>query len=131
MFATLFVLLYLGHMLADYPLQTDHQAAHKADPGWKGWLVNLTHALTHVALSVILLVVGMGLLGVELSAWEFVGLLAWIGLTHAFIDRRWMVARWMRIAKQEGFAEHGGAHHVDQTAHILMLVLGSLVVAAV
>ncbi|CAM5735969.1 hypothetical protein STENM223S_06620 [Streptomyces tendae] len=28
MFASLFVLLYLGHLLADYPLQTDHQAAH-------------------------------------------------------------------------------------------------------
>lgn len=48
MFASLFVLLYLGHLLADYPLQTDHQAAHKADRCATGWAANLTHAATHV-----------------------------------------------------------------------------------
>ncbi|RAJ50839.1 hypothetical protein K388_06550 [Streptomyces sp. KhCrAH-43] len=32
MFPSLFVLLYVGHLLADNALQTDHQAGRKAAP---------------------------------------------------------------------------------------------------
>ncbi|WP_244291046.1 hypothetical protein [Streptomyces virginiae] len=53
----------------------------------------------------------------------------WIGATHGFIDRRWPVAAWMRIARQAGWAAHGGAAHVDQTAHVLALTLAALFLA--
>ncbi|MGO1021441.1 hypothetical protein ACTOXX_12900 [Streptomyces rubiginosohelvolus] len=46
MLGSLFVLLFLGHLLADYPFQTDHQAAHKADCNAVGWVANLTHCLS-------------------------------------------------------------------------------------
>ncbi|CAM5510543.1 hypothetical protein SMICM304S_05073 [Streptomyces microflavus] len=56
--------------------------------------------------------------------------LGWIGATHAFIDRRWPVQWWMTRTGQVSWAANGGAAHVDQTAHILALVLAALALAA-
>ncbi|MET8882554.1 DUF3307 domain-containing protein [Streptomyces rubiginosohelvolus] len=130
-FPSLFILLYLGHLLADYPLQTDHQAAHKADQRAVGWAANLTHAATHMATCAAALALGaLALDDVTLSLPVVVAALLWIGVTHAFIDRRWPVARWMKFARQQKWAQHGGAAHVDQTAHIFALVLAALALAA-
>ncbi|MFB8040901.1 DUF3307 domain-containing protein [Streptomyces hydrogenans] len=129
MFATVFVLLYLGHLLADYPFQTDHQAAHKADCGAAGWRANLTHAATHIAACGIALTAGATALDVTLSAPVALAALAWIGGTHAFIDRRWPVRWWMTRMRQTSWADHGGAAHVDQTAHILALGLAAFALA--
>ncbi|THA28473.1 DUF3307 domain-containing protein [Streptomyces sp. A1547] len=132
MFAALFVLLLLGHWAADYPFQTDHQAAHKAECGRTGWTANLAHAATHVLLCGLALALGALLLDdVALTLVPTAGALLWIGATHAFIDRRWPVARWMRFARQEGWAQHGGAAHVDQTAHALALGVAALFLAAI
>ncbi|MFJ9620540.1 DUF3307 domain-containing protein [Streptomyces sp. NPDC101181] len=131
MFASLFVLLYLGHLLADYPFQTDHQAAHKADPGAAGWAANLRHAATHVTACGLALALGALVLdGVAVSLPVALAALVWIGATHAFIDRRWPVAWWMTHTGQTTWAAHGGAAHVDQTAHILALALAALALAA-
>ncbi|WP_404948559.1 DUF3307 domain-containing protein [Streptomyces sp. ARC14] len=127
MFASLFVLLYLGHLLADYPLQTDHQATHKADRCSAGWAANLAHAATHVATCTAALAVGVLVLDdVTVSLPVTVAALVWIGGSHAFIDRRWPVAWWMNRTGQASWAKRGGAAHVDQTAHILALVLAAL-----
>ncbi|MER6094210.1 DUF3307 domain-containing protein [Streptomyces bluensis] len=131
MFASLFVLLYVAHLLADYPFQTDHQAAHKADRCAAGWRANLAHAGTHVAACTVALVVAAVVLGEDAGGWARVAALVWIGATHAFIDRRWPVRWWMERARQAGFAQHGGAAHVDQTAHVLVLVIAALFLAAV
>lgn len=63
MFASIAILLWLGHLLADYPGQTDHQAAHKTEKSVRGWRANLLHAATHVLLCGALLAVGNGVLG--------------------------------------------------------------------
>jgi hypothetical protein len=131
MFASLFVLLYVAHLAADYPLQTDHQAAHKAQCSAAGWRANAAHAATHVVACGVALAVAAVVLGESAGAWASVAALVWIGATHAVIDRRWPVARWMRFARQAGFAQHGGAAHVDQTAHVLVLVVAALFLAAV
>ncbi|MFJ7191497.1 DUF3307 domain-containing protein [Streptomyces bacillaris] len=127
MFASLFVLLYLGHLLADYPLQSDHQATHKAERTTTGWVAALTHAATHVATCAAALTVGALVLDdVALSLPVVAAALVWIGVTHAFIDRRWPVLWWMRRTGSTAWIAHGGAAHVDQTAHILALVLAAL-----
>ncbi|MBM9622238.1 DUF3307 domain-containing protein [Streptomyces zhihengii] len=131
MFATVFVLLYLGHLAADYPFQTDHQAAHKADAGAEGWRANLAHAATHVASCGIALAVAVTVLGATISLPVALAALTWIGGTHAFIDRRWPVRWWMTRMRQTSWAEHGGAAHVDQTAHVLALGLATLALASV
>jgi len=131
MFAELFVLLFVAHLAADYPLQTDHQAAHKAECSAAGWRANLTHAGTHVLACGVALVVAAVVLGESAGALASVAALLWIGATHAVIDRRWPVARWMRFARQAGFARHGGAAHVDQTAHLIALAVAALFLAAI
>ncbi|MFF7495344.1 DUF3307 domain-containing protein [Streptomyces rubiginosohelvolus] len=131
MFPTLFILLYLGHLLADYPLQTDHQAAHKADQCVAGWAANLTHAATHMATCAAALTLGTLVLDdVTVSVPAALVALLWIGSTHAFIDRRWPVQWWMSHTGQTSWAANGGAAHVDQTAHVLALVLAALALAA-
>ncbi|MEU5453521.1 DUF3307 domain-containing protein [Streptomyces globisporus] len=128
MFPSLFVLLYLGHLLADYPLQTDHQAAHKADRCAAGWAANLRHAATTCAAALALGVLVLDDVTVSLPV--VVAALLWIGASHAFIDRRWPVQWWMNHTGQASWAANGGAAHVDQTAHILALVLAALALAA-
>lgn len=126
MFANLFILLYVAHLLADYPFQTDHQAGHKADCGAAGWRANLAHAGTHLLLSAAALLVGGFALGFQVHILPAAGALLWITGTHAVIDRRWPVARWMRLARQQGWAQHGGAAHVDQTAHVTAIAIAAL-----
>ncbi|MFE3585062.1 DUF3307 domain-containing protein [Streptomyces vinaceus] len=126
MFAEIAFLLYVGHLLADYPFQTDYQAAHKAGCGREGWTANLTHAATHVLICAAALALGTVALGWHLPLLPAAAALLWIGATHGFIDRRWPVAAWMRLARQSGWAAHGGAAHVDQTAHVLALTLAAL-----
>ncbi|MFG2851786.1 DUF3307 domain-containing protein [Streptomyces mirabilis] len=128
MFASLFVLLYVAHLLSDYPLQTDHQAAHKAGAGTCGWRANIAHALTHVAVTSAALAVGTAVLDLNLDLMAVAAGVVWIGVTHSVIDRRWPVARWMTLARQAGFAQHGGAAHVDQTAHLTALAVAALAI---
>ncbi|MFF8694975.1 DUF3307 domain-containing protein [Streptomyces sp. NPDC015144] len=130
MFADIAFLLYLGHLIADYPLQTDHQAEHKAGPGLAGWRANLSHATTHVVVCGLLLALGAAVLGWRLPVLPALAALVWIGATHAVIDRRWPVAAWMRWARQESWAAAGGTAHVDQTAHIAALVVAALCLSA-
>lgn len=130
MFAETFVLLYAAHLAADYPLQTDHQASCKADKTKTGWLANAAHAGTHVAASAVALAAGWRLLDLPLTIVPTLLLLAWIGGTHGFIDRRWPITWWMQHTRQDEFIRHGGAAHVDQTAHVLALVAGALAIAA-
>jgi hypothetical protein len=76
------------------------------------------------------LVVAAVVLGESAGTLPSIAAVLWIGATHAFIDRRWPVARWMAFARQAGWAQHGGAAHVDQTAHVLALVVAALFLAA-
>lgn len=131
MFASAFALLYVGHLLADYPGQTDHQAAHKADRTAAGWRANLTHAATHVLLCALTLAAGAALLDdMPLTVARTAVALAWVGVTHSVIDRRWIVRRWMETTGQREFLAHGGAAHVDQAAHIGALAIAALYLAA-
>ncbi|MFG3230025.1 DUF3307 domain-containing protein [Kitasatospora sp. NPDC048194] len=131
LFAAVFVLLHVAHLLADYPFQTDHQAAHKAGHGSISRRALAAHAVTHVTVSLVLLMVGEAVLGFHVGAVPAVLAPLWLGLSHAAIDRRWPVTRWMTWARQAGFAAHGGAAHVDQTAHVALGVLpAALLIAA-
>lgn len=132
MFAEVAVLLYAGHLAADYPGQTDHQACRKADRTAQGWRANIAHAATHVLLSVLLLGLGaLVLADVVLSPGPVTLALAWVGFSHGLIDRRRLVAWWMKHAGQQGFAARGGAAHVDQAAHVLLgLIPAALLIAA-
>jgi Protein of unknown function (DUF3307) len=130
MFAELFILLYVAHLLADYPFQTDHQAENKAACTAIGWKANLTHAGTHVLVSAAALSAGIFALDLPLTIPAAIAMLLWIGASHSAIDRRRAIAWWMRRTGQSDFLANGGAAHVDQTAHLTALALASLAVSA-
>ncbi|MFJ1751132.1 DUF3307 domain-containing protein [Streptomyces sp. NPDC088116] len=131
MFPSLFILLYAGHLLADYVFQTDHQADHKADRTLSGWQANLSHAATHVVTCAVTLTVGAVALGLDVGVLPVIAALAWIGGTHAVIDRRWPVTWWMTHTGSTAWAQNGGSAYVDQTAHITILVTAALALATV
>ncbi|OUD04734.1 hypothetical protein CA983_02615 [Streptomyces swartbergensis] len=128
MFAPVFILLYVAHLLADYPLQTDHQADHKAEQSAAGWRANLAHAAIHVAVSALLLGLGALLLNLSVAPVPAAAGLLWIGASHSLIDRRRGVQWWMKNTGQPEFLKHGGAAHVDQTAHIAALTVAALAI---
>ncbi|MGW2090033.1 DUF3307 domain-containing protein [Streptomyces sp. NPDC001880] len=130
MFPDLFALLYGAHLLSDYPFQTDHQAGCKAEKSAAGWRANLAHAGTHVLVSAAALAAGVLVLDLPLTALSAAVALLWVGATHSIIDRRWPVAAWMRFARQTKWAQHGGAVHVDQTAHVTALLIAALALSA-
>jgi hypothetical protein len=131
MFADVFVILYVAHHLSDFPFQTDHQAAHKADHTLAGWRANATHAGTHIATTAALLLVSALVLGLHPSVAGTAAALAWIGASHSVIDRRSIVRWWMEHTGQSGYLKHGGALTVDQAAHIgLGLLPAALTLAA-
>lgn len=130
MFATIFVLLYVAHLTADYALQTDHQAAHKMEKSKAGWVANLSHAGTHALATIVMLVVGWAVLDLEIAAVPAALAALWITATHAFIDRRWPVTWWMTHTGSTDWISRGGAAHVDQTAHVLALAVAALALAA-
>ncbi|GHG60503.1 DUF3307 domain-containing protein [Streptomyces griseocarneus] len=130
MFAQLFVLLYISHLLADYPLQTDDQAANKDAKGSHGWWANIAHASTHVVVSAFALTIGVFALGLPLTPAATVLGLAWIGGTHAVIDRRWPISWWMVRAGQREYLLNGGAAHIDHAAHATALGMAALVMAS-
>ncbi|MCX4665053.1 DUF3307 domain-containing protein [Streptomyces uncialis] len=130
MFAELFVLLYAAHLTADYALQTDHQAEHKAACGAAGWRANLAHSLTHAAMYTLVLVVAVLVLEASVTiAAGAVAVVAIAGL-HGAVDRRWPVRWWMENTGSASWYGRGGAAHVDQTAHVVVLVIAALVLAA-
>lgn len=131
MFATIFILLYVAHLLSDYPFQSDHQASCKAAKGAAGWRANTVHAGTHVLVSAVTLTVGGLALDLHLTVPAAAVALVWVGATHSIIDRRWPVIRWMEATRQREFVKHGGAAHVDQTFHITALAVAALGLAVI
>jgi hypothetical protein len=123
LFAAFFVLLYVAHLVADYALQTDHQAAHKAQRTRAGRLALAEHAAVHAVASIGLLAAGGWLLDLDPSLAGRTVAPLWLAASHALIDLRTPVLWWMRRTGSADFAEHGGAAHVDQTAHIALGLL--------
>ncbi len=137
MFAAVFVLLYVAHQAADYPGQWDKLATRKA--GWTdkagqhhhGWGENLLHAATHAVLCLVLLYGAGAVIGLHLATGAVAAGVAWVTVTHAVIDRRWIVRWWMEHTGQAQYIEHGGMLTVDQAAHVVVgLLPAALLIAA-
>ncbi|MEV6421582.1 DUF3307 domain-containing protein [Streptomyces sp. NPDC051662] len=130
MFASVFVLLYVAHIFADYPLQTDKIADHKADRTTAGWIYNLAHAGIHVLVSAVALGAGVVVLDLQLTPSTIAAVVAWLGCSHAVIDRRWPIVWWMEHTGQREYVKIGGTATVDQAAHLGALVIAALAAAA-
>jgi hypothetical protein len=131
LFAALFALLYVGHLVGDYVVQTDAMAAHKVAgapvPLLRSWLANQRHVAGY-SLTIAATVLVSGALGGFLATLGAVPWWRWLAaaanwVAHSVIDRRWPV-RWLMEATGSGpFYANGGAPHVDQTLHLLTLLI--------
>jgi hypothetical protein len=142
-FAALAVLSFIGHYVGDYIVQTDWMASLKvADatypdghptqgrpvPAWQSWLWNQIHVATYSA-TIAATTAGVSLLGGfagqlgAVPAWRWLAAAAGNWAAHAVLDRRWPVLRLMAATGSGPFARNGGAAHVDQTLHLLTLLL--------
>ena len=131
-FAALFAAFYVGHLLGDYVAQTDWMAALKVAgapvPPFRSWLANQRHVATY-SLTIAATVLLTGALGGFLADlgvvpwWRWVVAAAANWVAHSVIDRRWPVRRLMCATGSRAFHGNGGALHVDQTLHLLTLLL--------
>jgi len=138
MFATVFAAFLIGHYLADYFVQTDHQAQHKGLTGSRsaeGRRNCALHALTYTATLAGVLAFALNVEDVEFSAAS--SLVVWSalilnGITHYVIDRRWTLEALARFMGKSGWidADREALPKLDQAAHVVLLGVFALAVAA-
>jgi hypothetical protein len=107
----IFPLLFAAHMLGDWIIQTDAQAAAKM----RSWGAMAGHVLTyHLVMAVLVLPFWH-------DAWALLGFAVSAG-THAVIDRRWPVRLLLRKTGSPSFAETTlGVLAADQALHAVFL----------
>ena len=129
-FAAVFIAFYVGHMIGDHWVQSSRQAEMKSE--------SRAHRLAHVAtLSITKLIFVLMLipLGFDLHPISLVGAIALIGLTHYWIDDRKNLRKLAKLLGKEKFYDLGtppvgtGAYQLDQSAHLLMIFLFSVMLA--
>lgn len=110
---TLLALLLAGHLVGDWIVQTDYQAANKMT----SWKANQQHMLGyHLVLG------ALALLAVPVWAVALIVAVSWS--THAVIDRRWPVVWLMEVTGSGPFSKTTfGVIAVDQAVHLSILSL--------
>lgn len=119
---TLFTALLLAHLVGDWIVQTDHQAAHKT----ASWLAMAEHVAGYhlVMLAVLALVWPAGA-----SQLPALAILVVSAVSHALIDRRWPTLWLMRRTASGKLAEQTwGLFVVDQALHLSILATLALLV---
>jgi hypothetical protein len=134
-FTSVWIALYVAHVVADHWVQTEYQALHKGDQGdhsWRGRLAAARHVVTYTLVAA---------LSVALVAWRLelpldatrVGLgLGVSALTHYWADRRWTLVLLAERIGKRGFLSLGGplggAYLLDQSWHVAWLLAAALVI---
>lgn len=111
----IFAFLLTGHLVGDWIVQTDWQAANKTN----SWKANQQHVATYH----LTLLAAAGWLAWD---WKLIAGFAFSWIIHSFIDRRWPVKCLLQITRSPAFAETAlGILAADQTLHIATLALVS------
>ncbi len=126
-FGTIFAALVIGHYLADFWVQTDHQSRHKGLTGpdsWCGRWNAAKHAFTYTITLLGVLGAVLGATGAPYSTRSLYAVLALVianGVTHYIIDRRWTLEWLARRLGKGGWIDADRASammHLDQAAHL-------------
>jgi hypothetical protein len=127
--AALYALVRPASDVADHWVQTDHQAAHKADPGPAGHRALAAHVASYVGTQAAVVAVGARVLGIRITPGRAAAALAVSAVSHYVADRRTPVraladALARRVGEADGsrfvrLADHGinGAYALDQSWH--------------
>jgi hypothetical protein len=133
-FVVALVVFNVAHQIGDHVLQTDHQAARKAEPGWVGVRAMAGHLLTYHLGAGGLLLGTFAVLGLPLTVTGVAAGLACSAVTHGLLDRRWPVRAMLRAVRASRFAESTspvcGMYQADQAWHRLALLASALLVSA-
>lgn len=139
-FAAVFATLYAAHHIADFWVQTDHQAATKGNPDWVGRLACARHVATYTATLTVMLVVVVWLLPLPVTVLGvIVGQVVSAG-THYWADRRTPLRRLADATRNGVFYRLGaprpgrddnpslgtGAYALDQAFHVFWLFIAAL-----
>ena len=130
-FAAASAALYAAHQVADHWIQTQHQAAHKAEPGLKGHLCCARHVATYTLTSAAALLALHVVTGMPLHlGWTVAGL-AVSAVTHHIADRRVPIRRMADALKKspEWLEKGGGLYALDQAWHYGWLFVAALLIA--
>lgn len=125
-FGTIFAALVIGHYLADFWVQTDHQAAHKGLTGPESWCGRWNaakHATTYTATLFGVVAGVLSATGADWDASTVLWLVVGNGVTHYVIDRRWTLeALACKLGKSGWIARDraGAMMHLDQAAHLVL-----------
>ena len=151
-FAATFAALYVAHSVGDHWVQSSCQAATKGLPGWTGRLACGRHVLGLTLTKAVVLVPVVLVLGLPVTALGLVLGLGADAVSHYWADRRTTLKRLAdRCGKAEfyslGTPAHPGhpatatgeyaptlgtgAYALDQSWHMLWLLIAALVIAAV
>lgn len=127
--AALYALVRPASDLADHWVQTDHQAAHKADPGGAGHRALAAHVASYVGTQAAVVAVGARVFGIRITPGRAVAALAVSAVSHYVADRRTPLrkvadALARAVGEEDGssfvrLADHGmnGAYSLDQSWH--------------
>lgn len=117
---TLLPALLAAHLIGDWVVQTDEEAANKMT----SWAAMAQHMLGyHVCIVAACIAAGLGWPAAEVVFWCSL-------LTHAFIDRRWPVRWLMTHTGSAAFADTSwGVMAVDQALHLSILCVLAAVFA--
>lgn len=128
--------MLLTHPVADYFVQTDHQAQHKGLTGarsWEGRLNAAAHAMSYTSTQTIAVVLMLGMCDFTGSYGGVLVALAANGVTHYVIDRRWTL-EWFarRVLRKDGWidADPLALPHLDQAAHLGLFIPVAALAAA-
>lgn len=103
--AACYVALWVAHDLADHVVQTDEQAAAKADPRPGHWEGAMLGHLAGYAAAQAAALVSMHIAGVRMTPGRALAGLAFSVVTHGVLDRRWPVVELLRRTGSERFAD--------------------------
>jgi hypothetical protein len=133
------VALYAAHPVADYWVQTSHQALLKGEPGPVGRWNCAKHVATYTVTCLVVLDVLFLATGWQPHLWALLAGLGFNAVTHYAADRRTPLRRLARLVGREEFWEVGtdadkpclgtGALALDQAFHQACLFVAALIIA--
>ncbi|MBB5431373.1 DUF3307 domain-containing protein [Nocardiopsis composta] len=128
-FAAVATAMLAAHELADYWLQSQREAVHKGADSAKGRIACASHVATYTAVSTAAVVAVDRYLGLDLDPRRIAAGQLLSAATHYAADRREPLRRLACWAGKRPFWESGGAPHLDQAAHKIVLTLAAAITA--
>jgi DNA-binding transcriptional LysR family regulator len=138
-----FAALYTAHHVADHWMQTQHQALNKHLKNWTGRRACAGHVATYTVTAAAILLLVTNTLGITLVPARLASALAVSAAVHYWIDRRFTLERLATAVGKRDFYYLGaprqghddnpslgtGSYALDQSAHILTLLIAALILA--